>query len=343
VSRAEVDGLIEELGLPGAARQHRVAAILFTYRCTIACRHCLFGCAGTRPDVVMTPRQCADGLAMLHETGRVVHIAGGEPMLYWGNLAESVRLAHEEGNAPHFIETNCSFAVTDEIVRERFAFLKSHGLKGMYASADAYHQEWVPPERFLRVRRLTSEIFGDDRFYGPERSEEDTLALADVTRDEARLRDYVRNHAPNMVGTAHKRLSGFVDGYDPRDPALPKRGWQGVRDSDSCLREFLEENLWEIHIDPYGNLQTNCCMILGHISETTPAKLFARGPERANRFVRTVCESGPMGLAELAIREYGFEMPERVTQNCELCHLARSFLRRFHPEVFGPAEVYGQA
>ena len=341
MAKQDVDRLIDQEGLPRAARQLRVAAILFTYRCSIACRHCLFGCAGTRPDVVMTPRQCADGLAMLHETGRVVHVAGGEPMLYWENLAESVRIANDEGNAPHFIETNCSFAQSDEIVRERFAFLKLHGLKGMYASADPYHQEWVPPERFLRVRRITNEMYGEDRFYGPNASDDEILALSEVTRDESRLGDYVRGHTPNLVGTAHRKLSRYVPTYDSGDPALPKRGWQGVRDGDSCLHEFLEENLWEIHIDPYGNLQTNCCMILGNISATTPAELFARGPERANRFVRTVCESGPMGLAELAIREYGFQMPERVAQNCELCHITRTFLSKHHPDVFGPAEVYG--
>ncbi len=340
MAKRDVDRLIEEVGLPDAARQRRVAGVLFTYRCTIACRHCLFGCSGTRPDVVMTPRQCADGLRMLHETGRVVHIAGGEAMLYWEELAESTRIVHGEGNAPHFIETNCSFAVSDDVVRDRFELLKHNGLKGILASVDAYHQEWVPPERFLRVRRLTREIFGEDRFYGSGSSDEEILGLAEVTRDEAALRDYVSNHTPSMVGTAHEQLSGYVTSFDPRDPALPIRGWQGVRDGVSCNAEFLEGNLWEIHIDPYGNLQTNCCMILGNVSATTPAELLAGGPEKANRFVRIVCEQGPIGLAELAIREYAFEMPERVTQNCELCHLTRTFLRGFHPEVFGPAEAY---
>ena len=46
------------------------------------------------------------------------------------------------------------------------------------------------------------------------------------------------------------------------------------------------------------------------------------------------------GLARLAQNEYGFELPEKVTQNCELCYLTRCFLRQHHPEVFGPQEVY---
>lgn len=89
------------------------------------------------------------------------------------------------------------------------------------------------------------------------------------------------------------------------------------------------------------NIQTNCGMILGRLPETTPAAVLARGPERANRFVTVVCEQGPRGLAELARREYGFVPPQRLTQTCELCYLARAFLRQFHPDVFGPVEVYG--
>ncbi|MBT4498668.1 MAG: hypothetical protein HOC74_13155 [Gemmatimonadetes bacterium] len=33
-------------------------------------------------------------------------------------------------------------------------------------------------------------------------------------------------------------------------------------------------------------------------------------------------------------------IPAWVTQNCDLCYRARTFLRRFHPEIFGPEEIY---
>ncbi len=75
----------------------------------------------------------------------------------------------------------------------------------------------------------------------------------------------------------------------------------------------------------------------------SPADLLARGPEKANRFVSAVCGQGAVGLAHLACREYGFALPEGVTQTCELCYLTRSYLRPFHPEVFGPQEVYAPA
>ena len=269
MTRLDVDRLIDTVGLPQAGAQCCVAGILFTYRCSIRCAHCLFGCAADQPDVVMRPRQCADGLAMLHETGRVVHIAGGEAMLYWDALKESVRLAHSEGNAPHFIETNCSFAVDDGVVRERFAFLADHGMRGILASADPFHQAFVPPERFLRVRAAARAVFGAENFWGPKGEDAEIMAFQEIARDENQLRSYVRKHPPVAVGTAHRRLAQYLDAYAPDDPTLPIRGWKGAGQTPDCLDQFAAETLWELHIDPYGNLQTNCGMVLGNVGDLT--------------------------------------------------------------------------
>jgi len=289
----------------------------------------------------MTPRQCADGLALLHQTGRVIHIAGGEPMLYWSILAESVRMGAAEGNAPHFIETNCSFAGDDRVVRERFEILAGYGVKGILASSDPFHQEFVPADNFLRVRRIAREIFGEKNFWGSDSSPEEIHKLEGLTKDEARLREYVRKNPPGMVGASQRNLARFLDRYAPDDSRLPVWGWRGDRERDKCLNQFTADTMWELHIDPYGNIQTNCGIVLGRLPEVTPAALLAKGPEKANRFVKIVCEQGPRGLMELARREYGFPVPERVTQSCELCYLTRTFLRRTHPDIFGPQEVYG--
>lgn len=337
---SEIDDIVGEIGVRAAGKQQGVAALLFTYRCSIACRHCCFGCASDKPDVVMTPRQCADGLALLHETARVLHVAGGEVMMYWERLADGLTLAHEEGHAPHFIETNCSFAVNEQIVRERLEFLCSHGVRGLLASADPFHQERVPPERFILVRRLAREIFGETNFWGPRQSDEEIMDLPSVVRQPERLREYVNSNHIVMVGTARRELARYLDQFDPQDDRLPPMGWLGRRSGKTCMDQFSADRIWEFHIDPYGNIQTNCGIVLGHVQETTPAEVLARGPENANEFTRIVCESGPLGLAEVARSDYGFVWPESVSQDCELCFLARRHLRRFHPEVFGPAEVY---
>lgn len=335
-----VERMIDEVGVAEASRRLNVAGVLFTYRCSIACRHCLFGCAGGRPDVAMTPRQCADALALLRETNRVAHIAGGEIMLYWPAVAEGVRIAHAEGNPPHFIETNCSFAVNDDLVRERLSFLQAHGMRGVYASADGFHQEFVSPERFLRVRRIAIELFGQRNFCGSGAPDVEILALAELSRDEERLRSCARRSRMAMVGTAQRELARFMDSYAPEDPALPAIDWKPRPPGVGCADQFRAESLSELHIDPYGNIQTNCGMLLGHISRVRPAEVLASGPEKVNRFIETVCARGPFGLADLARREYGYTPPSRVTQWCDLCCHVRRFLHPFHPEAFGPTEVY---
>ncbi len=340
--KTEIDRLISERGLASASAQCRVAAILLTYRCSIRCQHCLFGSAPDRPDVVMTAQHCASGLRLLHETGRVVHIAGGEPMLYWEILIDAIRLANEEGCAPHFIETNCSFAGDDQSVRERLTILAEHGVKGLFASADPFHQEFVAAENFLRVRRIAKQVFGEKNFWGPEQSDADIRSFEGITQDQERLRQYVRSSPPSMVGTAHRQLATYLDHYALNDSRLPRWGWQGPAGSDHCLAQFQADTLWELHIDPYGNIQTNCGMILGHVAETTPNAVLMQGPEHANKFVGILCKHGPKGLAEWARREHGFVLPQSVTQNCELCYLTRSFLHQSYPEVFGPREVYGK-
>jgi hypothetical protein len=313
---------------------------LFTYRCSIRCRHCLFGCRTDLPDAVMFPRQLAEVLALLHETGRVVHVAGGEAMIHWETLAEGLRLAHLDGNAPHFIETNCSFATDDRVVESRLSFLAEHGVRGILASADPYHQEMVPPERFLRVRAAACRIFGERNFYGSRAPADEIMRLPQVTADETALRAHVRARPPVMVGTAQRELARYLDSFSSADPDLPMAGWRHQHDLPGCLEQFRTDTLWELHVDPYGNIQTNCGIVLGNTDTIRPAELLAQGPETSNRFVERLCSNGPFGLALLARDEYGFPLPTMVTQGCELCFLARRHLRQFHPETFGPAEVY---
>lgn len=73
--RVDVGQLVDSVGVVKASGARMVAGVLFTYRCSIACKHCCFGCEQTRPDVVMTPAQCVQALRLLHETGRVVRAA----------------------------------------------------------------------------------------------------------------------------------------------------------------------------------------------------------------------------------------------------------------------------
>ncbi len=98
-----VDEVVEKRGVAEAIRIKHVASLLFTYRCTIACKHCLFNCSPDQPPVYVSFRDGLDFLGQLRATGRVVHIAGGEPMMYYDEMLKIWRAANEEGLSPPFL------------------------------------------------------------------------------------------------------------------------------------------------------------------------------------------------------------------------------------------------
>ena len=339
VERETVDRLIAQEGLVRTGVQLGVAALLYTYRCTIACRHCCFGCGRGAPDVHMATDRAVAHLEALHQIGRVIHIAGGEAMLYWDDLREVLARAAARGCQPHFIETNCSFATSDAVVRERIAFMKDHGVVGILLSADAFHQAFVPPEHFLRVRRLSREAFGPQNVWASESPDEEIMDLAAIARDEHRLGEFVRRHPPTLVGAAQRELRKFFDEHPIAE--LPHgTDWRDPCPGPDCAVVFSKARIWELHIDPYDNIQTNCGIILGKATETTPLDLLKRGPGEANEIVRMVCRGGPVALAEMARRRHNYVLPQKACTRCDFCYTVRKFLRPFYPDVLGPHEVY---
>ena len=339
-ARAAVDGLIGEVGVVAAGQRLGVAALLYTYRCTIACRHCCFGCAADRPHVRMATAQAVEHLRALHQLGRVIHIAGGECMMYWDDLRDVLEQSFARGLQPHFIETNCSFAVDDAIVAERLTVLKATGVVGLLMSADPFHQAFVPPERFLRVREQARAAFGPQNVWASTQPDEAIRRLAEVAHDEARLRDHVRSSPPRMVGTAHRELRRYLDPF-PLDRVPPGHGWRFAHEGRDCAIEFDRERIWEVHIDPYNNIQTNCGVILGNTDTVALEEVMGRGPARAHFVTRLLVDDGPFALARFATERHGFRPPQTVVSKCDLCYTVREFLRPVYPDILGPAEVYG--
>ncbi len=336
------DRRVEQLGIVKAAEHMGVAGVVYTYRCTIACRHCGFGGRADCPDVRMDRGQLLEALRQLHRTGRVVHVAGGEPMLHWDALETDLAAAADQGLAPHFLETNCSWAICDEAVVERIQRLRQLGLSGLLMSADPFHQAHVPPERFLRVRRIARELLGPVNVWCPDAPDERIRQYARIGRDEELLREHVRRNPPMMVGSAHATLRQFLDTY-PVDQVPLRHGWQESYATRHCAPEFDRCTMWEIHVDPYGNIQTNCGVILGSVRDRDVEGVLAAGPANANWATKLLAAEGPFGLLAMARREHGFVPPRGVVSKCDLCYRVRRFLRPTFGDVFGPGELYGES
>lgn len=333
-----VDEVIAEVGVAHAIGIKHVASLLFTYRCTIACKHCLFNCSPWQPDVCVSLEDGVEFLRQLRATDRVIHIAGGEPMMYYPQMLAICQVANKEGNAPHFFETNASWCVDDDVTRRRYEELKQAGLLGVLISADPYHQVFVSPESRHRAYRWAVEIFGRENVAAAELSLERLSELRGIGRDDERLGEYSRNHAPRLVGRAGNVLAGFYPDR-PLEALAEDALWHGGPAGENCRSEFDSDEMWEIHIDPYGNIQTCCGIIVGDARERPLLEWMERGFHTDNELVRMVYERGPYAYLELAI-QHGYQPREGYPQKCNLCWEARKFLRPYFPDTFGPAEIY---
>lgn len=334
-----VEEVVQKAGVTAATRVKLPAALLFTYRCSISCAHCLFGCGRRTRSGVMTVDDSIEFLRQIHQLDRAVHIAGGEPFVFWNVLAEVCESAGKLGVAPHFVESNCFWAVSDSIARDRLTRLRDWGVRGMYFSADPYHMAHVPPENFIRAREIAWELLGKENVMCTDAPAQRIREFAVIGKNEEQLAEWARRSTPKIVGNAAFRLAPLL--RDIPLGELPMQQGRGPAGGDGpgCPAAFDPRLIPEVHIDLYGNIQTNCGVIIGNARRTSVSELFARGVRAANPIVEILAADGPLGLLEHA-RERGCPEITHAVQKCHLCFLVRSFLRAYYPDVLGPEEVY---
>ncbi|MDP7578414.1 MAG: radical SAM protein [SAR202 cluster bacterium] len=333
-----VDEVIAQVGIAQAIEIKYVASLLFSYRCTITCKHCLFNCSPKRPDMCVSFEDGVEFIHQLRQTDRAIHIAGGEAMMYYDEMLAICFASNEIGAAPHFFETNASWCVDDDVTRKRYKELKSLGLMGVLISADPYHQAFVPPERRLRAFQWAVEIYGRENVVAGDLSLEQLYELRRIGRDEAHLAEYSRNHPPRFVGRAGEDLAPFsLD--RPLEDLANDALWHGGSVGKSCRSEFDPDEMWEIHIDPYGNIQTCCGIVVGNAHEKPLTEWMASGFHTDNELVNMAYQRGPYAYLDLA-KEYGYQPRDGYPQKCNLCWEVRKFLHPYFLETFGPAEIY---
>ena len=87
---------------------------------------------------------------------------------------------------------------------------------------------------------------------------------------------------------------------------------------ESCRSEFDPDEMWEIHIDPYGNIQTCCGIVTGNAREKPLIEWMTSGFHTDNELVNIVCQRDPCAYLDLA-KEYGYQLRDGYPQKCNLC------------------------
>lgn len=332
-----VSQVLAEEGVASAIALKHVASILYTYRCSLSCKHCCFYSSPRRPDRHTDHEEGLRWLADLHRLDRVVHIAGGEAMLYWDDLLRLCHAAHDLGVAPHFIETNATFAGSEEVAIDRFRALGQCGVQGVLISSDPYHQRLCPPERFDHALAAAVKVFGTRNVVAGAAGPEGSARNRAIAQDKDRLREYTLAHPPLLSGRAGDELSRYFIDRPPNE--LLDGMWHGGAGCRDCRVEFDPETMWEVHIDPHGNVQTCCLVVLGNLRTSALADVMDPGWPGRGPITRTLHDEGPIGLIALA-REHGYQPRVGYPQKCGMCWELRKFLRPWYPGELGPDEVY---
>ena len=313
--------------------------IMLTYRCSNACRHCLYRCSPGLADDLMSEDMIDRVFETLaHEPGLAgIHLAGGEAGLAMDRLEYAVRSALAHGIRVDYLETNAYWCNTLREARHGFERLKTAGLSAVLISASLFHNEFVPLERTCHAIRAAEAVFGQhgvivytrdvlqlmkahlapDRTHTIRESSQ-LLGLAPDRGDLWRLHSYL---IPG--GRAAEVLTAGLERY-------PAAHFQNAR----CDQDL--QNTSHFHITPDGSLFTGLC---GGIAAGTLEDLHPHISAEETPLFDTLCRSGPHGLCRLAEGDFHPD-PEGYVSKCHLCLEVRKALharggyRELSPDAF---------
>ncbi|MBW2151308.1 MAG: radical SAM protein [Deltaproteobacteria bacterium] len=325
--------------------------LMLSYRCTAACRHCMYGCSPKwSGDWISTEKleQFLPQLAKVIEPSPYgsqymslnhgLHFSGGEPFLNFDLLLKAVEIADALKIPSTFVETNCFWCKSDEFTRRRLQALKKKGLRGIMISVNPFYTEYVPFERTDRCIRISQEVFGPNvmvyqlEYYRmfTQMGISGRLSMDEYLKrfGQASLSDRVELF---LMGRAVDRLKDLYPGYPP------ERFF-----STPCQPPILRS--WHNHFDNYGNFMPGFCggISLGNWFELD--RLVKEGIDLENRpILNYLVHEDMRGLFGFAT-DMGYRKLEGgYVSKCHLCLDIRKYsVSRGDFEELSPRQFYEQ-
>jgi len=263
--------------------------------------------------------------ARLGLKGDVLHIAGGEPFIYYDRLLAIVQAAGEVGMTPLLmVETNAFWCRSRELAKERFEELKRAGMLRIFFSADVYHQEYVPIEYVHIGIEAAKKVFGENNV--PIRHER----FVEAPQAISNIPDAIQNISERMAGRAAEELARYLK-------HKPVESFTHI----NCERELHPHQMEQVHLDPDGLVFPSKCagIIFVNAKEQSLSETMKAGEYAHNPLMDILIRKGPIGLLALA-EEHGYVPKAGYVSKCHLCHETRTALRQYYPEFLGPEAVY---
>jgi hypothetical protein len=252
-----------------------------------------------------------------------IHLAGGEAMLNFPLLLDSVRAARRFGVRLEYLETNAAWALSEEVAREKFSLLQEAGLGAVLISATPFHNEFIPFERTRNAISAAREVFGHGVIVWLD-SLGKHLARMDPTTCHW-LEDFLEACPETSSPEDLRRLFPLTPGgrvVEELRHCYQARPAEAYRNSP-CRSEL--SGVSHFHIDPQGCLFTGLCpgITAGDIEDFHPKIT----PE-THPITTCLVQDGPVGLMERLGRQEGFTpRSEGYISKCDLCLHVRKHLR----------------
>jgi hypothetical protein len=312
--------------------------LLLSYKCTAACRHCMYACSPgwkanwiSEEDLEKILSQLAgkiqpspygkENIGLSHG----LHFTGGEPFMNFKLLCRALEISSGLDIPSVFVETNCFWCMNDHTTREKLLILREKGLKGIMISVNPFYLEFVPFERTERAVRIGTEIFGYNaivyqvEYYRrfKELGIRDKVSFDKYLRLENRM-DFARHTEFFIMGRAPYSLTNELAGLYPKYAA-------GSLVHLPCSPPFLRS--WHNHFDNYGNYIPGFCggITLGDCRELNELLKTGIDPEEypvLNYLIREDMD----GLLQFALLRGYNPDEEGYYSKCHLCVDLRRYL-----------------
>lgn len=312
--------------------------LLLSYKCTAACRHCMYACSPKWKADWISEEDLEKILSQL--AGKIqpspyghqdislnhgLHFTGGEPFMNFDLLCKAAEIASGLKIPSLFVETNCFWCTNDQTTREKLLILHDIGLRGIMISVNPFYLEYVPFERTERAVRISSEIFRyNTAVYQVEyyRRFKALGIKGKVPFDEylqlENRTDFARNTEFFIMGRAPYSLKNELDHLYPKYPSSNLVNMP-------CSPPFLRS--WHNHFDNYGNYIPGYCggITLGDCRELDD--LLEHGIDLGKYPVlKYLISDNLQGLIQFAV-DYGYQENETgYYSKCHLCTDIRKYL-----------------
>lgn len=312
--------------------------LILSYKCSAECRHCIYACSPRRSADWISPEDLEKILGQL--SGKILpnvhgsrttglsyglHFTGGEPFLNFDLLCTAVEIAADFRIPSLFVETNCFWALDDEVTREKLRILRKKGLRGIMISVNPFFLEYVPFERTERAVRIGIDIFGRNvmvyqlEYFRRFRSWgfKDKIAFEEYLNRE-KGEEMFQSVEFFVTGRAPYRLRDILSNvYPPR----PAEFFFGL----DCDTPFLRN--WHNHFDNYGNYVPGFC---GGISlgDCRQLDILLKNGLDLGQFpvLGFLVDNDMKGLYHFA-RDHGYtDRPEGYLSKCHICQDIRRHL-----------------